>query len=49
MYIMLIWTASTRHQLFGKLPGIIEESSFGHSKLIKKGLLFEYYLMTKAE
>ena len=49
MYIMLIWTASTRHQLFGKLPGMIEESSFGHSKLIKKGLFLEYYLMTKAE
>jgi ubiquinone/menaquinone biosynthesis C-methylase UbiE len=49
MYIMLMWMVSTRHQLFGKLPGMIEESSFGHTKLIKKGWFLEYYLMTKAK
>lgn len=48
MYLMLIWMASTRYQLFGKLPGLIEESRFGTAKLIKKGFFLEYYLMTKA-
>lgn len=48
MYLMLIWMASTRYQLFGKLPALIEESRFGTAKLIKKGFFFEYYLMTKA-
>jgi ubiquinone/menaquinone biosynthesis C-methylase UbiE len=48
MYLMLIWMASTRYQLFGKLPALIEESSFGRPKLIKKGLFLEYYLMTRA-
>jgi ubiquinone/menaquinone biosynthesis C-methylase UbiE len=47
MYLMLIWMAPTRYQLFGKLPGLIEESRFGTARLIKKGLFFEYYLMTK--
>jgi hypothetical protein len=40
--------ASTRYQLFGKLPALIEESRFGAAKLIKKGWFLEYYLMTKA-
>ena len=48
MVLMLIWWAPTRHQLFGKLPRLIEESSFGGPNLIKKGLFLEYYLMTKA-
>ncbi len=48
MYLMLIWMASTRYQLFGKLPGLIEESCFGAAELIKKGWFLEYYLMTKA-
>lgn len=48
MYLMLIWIASTRYQLFGKLPGLIVESRFGTAKLIKKGFFLEYYLMTKA-
>jgi ubiquinone/menaquinone biosynthesis C-methylase UbiE len=48
MYLMLIWMASTRYQLFGRLPGLIEQSRFGTAKLIKKGLFLEYYLMTKA-
>lgn len=47
MVLMLIWMAPTRYQLFGKLPGLIEESSFGSPKLIKKGFFLEYYLMTK--
>ena len=47
MVLMLIWMAPTRYQLFGKLPGLIEESSFGTPKLIKKGFFLEYYLMTK--
>jgi ubiquinone/menaquinone biosynthesis C-methylase UbiE len=48
MYLMLIWMASTRYQLLGKLPGLIEESRFGAAKWIKKGFFLEYYLMTKA-
>jgi ubiquinone/menaquinone biosynthesis C-methylase UbiE len=48
MYLMLIWMASTRCQLLGKLPGLIEESRFGAAELIKKGWFLEYYLMTKA-
>ncbi len=48
MYLMFVWMASTRYQLFGKLPALIEESRFGTAKLIKKGFFFEYYLMTKA-
>jgi len=47
MYLMLVWMASTRYQLFGRLPALIEESRFGKAKLIKKGLFLEYYLMTK--
>lgn len=47
MYLMLIWMAPTRYQLFGKLPGLIEQSRFDTAKLVKKGLFIEYYLMTK--
>jgi ubiquinone/menaquinone biosynthesis C-methylase UbiE len=47
MYLMFIWISSTRYQLFGKLPRLIEESNFATIKLPKKGLFLEYYLITK--
>jgi ubiquinone/menaquinone biosynthesis C-methylase UbiE len=51
MYLMFIWIPSTRYQLFGKLPGLIEDSPFGSEniKRIKKGFFLEYYLITKGE
>jgi ubiquinone/menaquinone biosynthesis C-methylase UbiE len=51
MYLMFIWIPSTRYQLFGKLPGLIEDSPFGSEniEMIKKGLFLEYYLITKGE
>lgn len=47
MYLMFIWISSTRFQLFGKLPRLIEESSFKNLILLKKDFFLEYYLMTK--
>ncbi|MFC1531823.1 class I SAM-dependent methyltransferase [Thermodesulfobacteriota bacterium] len=47
MYLMFIWISSTRFQLLGKLPKLIEESSFKTMTLLKKGFFLEYYLMTK--
>jgi ubiquinone/menaquinone biosynthesis C-methylase UbiE len=47
MYLMLIWTSSTRYQLFGKLPGLVKEAGFRHVNLEKKGFFLEYYMITK--
>jgi len=44
-YLMFIWTASTRYQLFGKLPALLEASSFRGAKLVNKGIFLEYYLL----
>jgi ubiquinone/menaquinone biosynthesis C-methylase UbiE len=46
-YLMFIWISSTRYQLFGRLPGLFEASSFGQAKLVKKGMFLEYYLLFK--
>ena len=47
MYLILIWISSTRYQLFGRLRKLINECKFNHVELRKKGLLLEYYLITK--
>jgi len=49
MYVMFIWLSSTRYQLFGRLPRLIEDSPFGSKNVrrLKKGLFLEYYLITK--
>jgi ubiquinone/menaquinone biosynthesis C-methylase UbiE len=49
MYLMLLWTPDTRYQLFGKLPGLAEESRFKTIELLEKGLFLEYYRIGKAE
>jgi len=49
MYLMFIWMSSTRYQLFGKLPKLIEESNFKTMKLLSKGFFLEYYLITKLQ
>lgn len=46
-YLMFLWTASTRYQLFGKLPALLEASSFRGARLAKKGIFLEYYLLFK--
>jgi len=46
-YLMFIWTSSTRYQLFGRLPALLEASSFKGAKLLKKGMFLEYYLLLK--
>jgi len=45
--LMFIWTASTRYQLFGKVPALLEASSFRGAKLVNKGSFLEYYLLFK--
>ncbi len=47
MYLILVWITSTRYQLFGRLPRLINECKFNHVELRKKGLFLEYYLITK--
>jgi ubiquinone/menaquinone biosynthesis C-methylase UbiE len=47
MYLILIWISSTRYQLFGRLPKLINECKFNHVEVRKKGLFLEYYLITK--
>ncbi len=47
MYLMMIWISPTRYQLLGKLPGLIRECKFKTVELRKKGVFFEYYLITK--
>jgi ubiquinone/menaquinone biosynthesis C-methylase UbiE len=47
MYLILIWISSTRYQLFGRLPRLINECKFNHVELRKKGLFLEYYLIKK--
>lgn len=47
MVLMFLWRKSTRFQLLGKLPGLMEESGFRQISLIKKGLFLEYYLLSK--
>jgi hypothetical protein len=37
MYFMYIWMASTRYQLFGKLPALIKVMGFRDVKLVEKG------------
>jgi len=46
MAAMLIWTAPTRYQLFGNLPGLLTEAGFKNVTLLKKGLFLEHYLLT---
>jgi ubiquinone/menaquinone biosynthesis C-methylase UbiE len=45
--LMFIWISSTRYQLFGRLPALLEASSFRGAKLVKKEMLLEYYLLFK--
>jgi len=47
MYLLLIWTSSTRYQLLGKLPGLIRDCGFKSMELKRKGAFLEYYLITK--
>jgi ubiquinone/menaquinone biosynthesis C-methylase UbiE len=46
-FLMLVWISSTRYQLFGRLPALLEASSFRGAKLVKKGMFLEYYLLFK--
>jgi ubiquinone/menaquinone biosynthesis C-methylase UbiE len=48
-YVMFIWISSTRYQLFGKLPALLEASRFRGARLVKKGMFLEYYLLFKTE
>lgn len=47
MYSFHLWKAATRFQLFGRLPGLLEESGFAQVRMVKKGHFLENYLMTK--
>lgn len=47
MFLLLIWSSSTRFQLLGKLPPLIMESGFSKIKLVKKGFFLKYYLVKK--
>ena len=47
MYLMFIWMSPTRHQLFGKLPTLMENVGFDDVKLVKKGFFLENYIATK--
>jgi ubiquinone/menaquinone biosynthesis C-methylase UbiE len=47
MYLILIWISSTRYQLFGRLPKLINECKFNHVDVKKRGLFLEYYLIMK--
>jgi ubiquinone/menaquinone biosynthesis C-methylase UbiE len=48
MYLLLIWTSSTRYQLLGKLPELIRECHFKTIGLKKKGIFLDYYMIKKS-
>jgi ubiquinone/menaquinone biosynthesis C-methylase UbiE len=45
--ILFLWTPSTRYQLFGKLPKLIEECGFAAPRPVKRGAFLTYYSITK--
>ncbi len=47
MFLLLVWMRSTRYQLFGKLPDLIEECGFSTSELVGHGAFLKYYRYTK--
>ncbi|MBW2205829.1 MAG: class I SAM-dependent methyltransferase [Deltaproteobacteria bacterium] len=47
MALMFLWRKSTRFQLLGKLPGLMEASGYRQITLLKKGAFLKYYRLSK--
>jgi ubiquinone/menaquinone biosynthesis C-methylase UbiE len=47
-FLLFLWTPSIRFQMFGKLPGLIEECGFAPPELVGRGVFLKYYLIHKA-